>query len=265
MTRKASILFVSLIYAARSGRATDIPRRIRGNVEVRGEASRGEVDGAAADDRRQLETETSVSDLSGSLSFEDEFGLHDNIAGYHRQLETEMSVPDLSMSLSLDEADPIDEADSLDTGPRSLFPLPFPQTRFTDWDRLSDDQRTIAEGLGYSSFSWNNLELADIEYGMYDTLTAFERAGINALGMDKDMWNCWINHYASLFWDDLEQAGLAQYYVTLGWTQDKYDNNSGSPNTEGLYWYELTDEQKHAAAQLCYSPISWDWIPLDML
>ena len=175
---------------------------------------------------------------------------------YRRILEESGVSIDLSMSMPREDKPP---------RPIHLFPQPYPYTRFTAWDNLTEGEIFTAESLGYNPFSWNNFEIADIEYVMYDALSEFEQTGVTALGLDRDSWDCWILHYEGLWWQQLEQAGLAQHYETLGWDGEMWNSGVGLPSTEGSFWYELTEEQKYAAAQLCFNPISWDWIPLDQL
>ena len=38
----------------------------------------------------------------------------------------------------------------------------------------------------------------------------------------------------------------------LGWDEDSWDNDGDAPDTEDMYWDELTPEQQAAAVQLCY-------------
>mmetsp|Transcript_24354 Transcript_24354/g.57891 ORF Transcript_24354/g.57891 Transcript_24354/m.57891 type:complete len:232 (-) Transcript_24354:147-842(-) len=177
-------------------------------------------------------------------------------SGFQRFLEDSGMSMDLSMSMPTEDKPP---------RPAHLFPQPFPHTRFTAWDNLTEGEKFTAESLGYNSFSWNNFEISDLEYVMYDALTELQQTGVAALGFDRDSWDCWILHYEGLWWQQLQQAGLAQYYETLGWNEEMWNTGVGLPITEDYFWYELTEEQKHAAAQLCFNPITWDWIPLDQL
>ena len=89
-----------------------------------------------------------------------------------------------------------------------------------------------------------------------------ELAGAQGLGITEAMWNCHVNHYTGLWWEDIERYGYDQYFIALGWTVDSWDNGAHAPETEDLYWDELTPEQRAAATQLCYTREVWDSVPI---
>ena len=74
--------------------------------------------------------------------------------------------------------------------------------------------------------------------------------------------DCHINHYLGHWWEDLEELEVAQYYAILGWNIDSWDEELYIPETEDMYWDELTSEQQQAAGQLCFSKELWDRVPL---
>ena len=76
--------------------------------------------------------------------------------------------------------------------------------------------------------------------------------------MNEEMWDCHINHYYGYYWEDIEYYGYDKYYVVLGWNADSWDNESGEPYTEDLYWDELSQVQQEAATQLCFFKELWD-------
>ena len=76
------------------------------------------------------------------------------------------------------------------------------------------------------------------------------------------MWDCHINHYFGYWWKDIERRGLDQQFALLGWNIDIWDNEATEPDTEDMYWDELTREQQAAAARVCYNRDLWDTVPL---
>ncbi|KAL7554665.1 hypothetical protein ACHAWF_018162, partial [Thalassiosira exigua] len=144
----------------------------------------------------------------------------------------------------------------------SQFPFPYPHTRFTQWIELEADEMSIASSLGYDRDSWDNLEISELEGYIYQDLTAFQQENVKNLGMDENMWNCYMNHYNGYYWADLEQEGVAQYWVVLGWNQASWDGGIGTPATNDMYWRELSESQQEAAYKLCFSRNAWDWISL---
>lgn len=41
-----------------------------------------------------------------------------------------------------------------------------------------------------------------------------------------------------------------------------WDNGTGQPETEDVYWDGLTPDQQEAAYKLCYFEKSWEWLEL---
>jgi len=141
------------------------------------------------------------------------------------------------------------------------FPYPYPYTRYTSWSILESEEKTVAGSLGYDRSSWDNLEMSDLESYSYVDLTADERLGVMSLGMDANMWDCYINHYSGYYWAHLEVLGVTLYLENLGYSQLIWDDQ-GYVNTEDMSWHELSLEQQDAAYRLCYFENSWDWISL---
>lgn len=71
-----------------------------------------------------------------------------------------------------------------------------------------------------------------------------------------------MNHYNGFYWDEVIAAGASQYYKVLGWNRISWDEEIGLPDTEDMYWDELSLNQKEAAHKLCFFRNSWDWISL---
>ncbi|KAL7525514.1 hypothetical protein ACHAXR_001042, partial [Thalassiosira sp. AJA248-18] len=144
----------------------------------------------------------------------------------------------------------------------SLFPYPYPYTRFTRWTELETFERDIARSLDYARNSWDNLEILYLESNRFIDLNVQQQQSISSLGMDENMWDCYVNHYNGYYWSDLQAAGAAQYYAVLGWSEESWEEGIGLPATEDMYWEELSEVQQEAGHMLCYFRNSWDWISL---
>lgn len=153
---------------------------------------------------------------------------------------------------------------TFDAGFLAQFPFPYPYTRFTPWIQLGTTEQNSGTNLGYFSSSWDNLEIYDLESLRYSDLTVQERQSLQALGLDSDQWDCFMNHYNGYYWDELQSIGVLVHFTTLGYTQSSWDDGIDPPDTEGMYWDDLSPEQQDAANKLCYFQNSWDWIDLNL-
>ena len=144
------------------------------------------------------------------------------------------------------------------------FPVPVPAFRFKPFQNLDSASQNIAENkLGYTAETWNNYGLAPVEKKGWDMLTSNEREGAIQLGYTEGQWNCFINHYEHLTWEELETRGVQQLYRNLGWTETHWNNEADDvPYTESRWWDMLTDNEKASANKLCYNEQNWD--KLDM-
>lgn len=104
--------------------------------------------------------------------------------------------------------------------------------------------------------------MLDLEEKSFEDLSESEQQGATTLGFDGDTWDCYMSHYYNYYWSELEEARVDQYFSTLGWTQDSWDNDGEAPDSDDKAWNELTKEEKHAATKICYVESSWDWVPL---
>jgi len=137
----------------------------------------------------------------------------------------------------------------------------IPEKRYVEWSSLEDVDRTVAEFyLKYTEETWNlpgsNAEIEEISYV---DLTNNGKAGVISLGMTEEVYDCHINHYYGYWWSNLEEVGLDQYYSILGWNADLWDNDDGEvPDSEELYWSELTSAQQLAASNVCFFEDLWN-------
>ena len=142
------------------------------------------------------------------------------------------------------------------------LPFPIPKLRFVEWKKLGFSELATAKLLGYSRYSWNNLEILELEETSFDDLSSTEQYGAMALGFDEETWDCFMSHYCSYSWEKLEETDIAQYFTTLGWTQNSWDNDGKAPDSEDKSWKKLTTEEKFAATKLCYTENAWNWVAL---
>lgn len=132
-----------------------------------------------------------------------------------------------------------------------------------EWSLLSDKEMEFArENLGYSRKTWNDPSTATIEKWSYHDLHDDEIAGVEGLSMTDEAWDCHVNHYFGYWWEDVEYYGYSEYFVALGWDAESWDGDATPPDTEDLYWEELTARQRAAATQLCYFKDLWDVISI---
>ena len=79
----------------------------------------------------------------------------------------------------------------------TLFPYTYPKIRYQPWKKLSTYTQTIAQkSLGYDESSWNALEEAGgngVERTSFGKLSEEEKEGVRVLGMNEDVWNCFVN------------------------------------------------------------------------
>ena len=139
----------------------------------------------------------------------------------------------------------------------------IPEKRFTEWTRLSDSDKDIAQNsLGYSKYSWNIVGTNDIEKWRYSDLYDDEMLAVDHLGIDSNQWDCHINHYFGYWWEDMENLGIDIYFLELGWSSENWDQPDNRPETEDMNWKELSEDQQNAARELCYTEELWDIVPM---
>eukprot|EP00578_Thalassiosira_sp_NH16_P020111 CAMPEP_0181083060 /NCGR_PEP_ID=MMETSP1071-20121207/3957_1 /TAXON_ID=35127 /ORGANISM="Thalassiosira sp., Strain NH16" /LENGTH=397 /DNA_ID=CAMNT_0023164695 /DNA_START=61 /DNA_END=1254 /DNA_ORIENTATION=- len=144
------------------------------------------------------------------------------------------------------------------------FPYAEPAFRYRPFHKLDTTSQNIAqEKLGYLEVTWNNHGLAPIEKKGWPALTSNERDAAVTLGFTQATWDCFINHYEQYSWEELEEKGVQEHYIKLGWTEAHWNHELESvPYTEGRWWDQLTDNEKQAANKICYFEPNWD--KLDM-
>ena len=126
---------------------------------------------------------------------------------------------------------------------------------------LDGDTRITAKVIAYTRSSWDNLEILDLESLRFADLTDEEKSTVNSLGMNANVWDCFVNHYNGYYWDELP-GGVRSHFNVLGYGRSSWDDGINVPETEDMYWDELSTSQQEAAYKLCYFKNSWNWISL---
>lgn len=80
-----------------------------------------------------------------------------------------------------------------ETTNNSPFPYRYPEIRYVQWNELSYATKEILEtSLGYSKGSWNYMS-NEIETKTFNELTTKQQRAANMLGIDGNVWDCFIN------------------------------------------------------------------------
>lgn len=140
------------------------------------------------------------------------------------------------------------------TSAEENFPYTKPAIRFKPYQKLSTTAQTIAENdLSYTPLTWNVVGLASVEKKRWSQLFSSEQKAAEELGLNEDLWDCFINHYEQYTWEELKGKEVQQHYADLGWTQDHWTGDADTiVYTESRWWGMLTDNEKKAANSLCY-------------
>ena len=128
--------------------------------------------------------------------------------------------------------------------------------------RNSTPRRSAFAHLNNTTISfaqtWNSPLNNELEDFIFDELYDNAQSGAISLGFGDEKWDCHVNHYFGWWWEEMEDIGLDQHLTTLGWDETTWDNDGPKPESEGLYWEGLSDEQQGAASQLCYFEELWN-------
>ncbi|KAL3919363.1 MAG: hypothetical protein SGILL_003790, partial [Bacillariaceae sp.] len=168
----------------------------------------------------------------------------------------------------------------------------YPEKRFgANWENLDEDTRADARTLYYGWKKWDLVERSAREsYLSYEEaildMTKDQKKALDNLVANAESWDCYINHYDSYGWTDIESdETLLSAFVALGYTESWWDGSATlAPTLDGRqfswqasffgeetpleaydkYWDDLTDEEKDAAKTLCYDANTWDGIPMSL-
>ena len=155
-----------------------------------------------------------------------------------------------------------------------------PCIRSTPWGRLSNNDKSHAQTLGYNAGTWDMLDFAEarVEWGRWADLSAERREAAGALGYaDAATWDCCINHYYDYDYDELKLNNPEAFdaVVALGYSKQYWDGPEwryDPPLIEAKTWCDsVTSDQEDicvnkteigALKTLCYSPSRYRAEPL---
>ena len=137
----------------------------------------------------------------------------------------------------------------------------YPSIRFSLWNGTSPLIREAAISLRYNHSTWNLPGTAEVEKLSYETINS--TATMEVLGMNEVTWDCYMNHYGAFDWEELLEEEVQESFERLGWTREAWESEIDEPTTEEEDWYELSDEQRLAASDICYFRETWDELDMD--
>ena len=155
-----------------------------------------------------------------------------------------------------------------------------PCIRSTPWGRLSNNDKSHAQTLGYNAGTWDMLDFAEarVEWQRWADLSAERREAAAALGYaDAATWDCCINHYYDYDYDELKLNYPEAFdaVVALGYSKQYWDGPEwryDPPLIEAKTWCDsVTSDQEEicvnsaeieALKTLCYSPSRYRAEPL---
>jgi hypothetical protein len=145
--------------------------------------------------------------------------------------------------------------------------IPIPFYRYTLWGDLDAETKAHATTLLYNEMTWNRRDFNRIEASSLSNIE-IENSGqfdaILAIGFDEEVWDCYVNHYGDYLWAELEEEGVQQYYEALGWSEGTWEELNFSPTTSELLWSELSNAERAAAEEICYTLELWNEVSLDL-
>ncbi len=149
--------------------------------------------------------------------------------------------------------------------------IPMPWYRYQLWSKLDAKTLAHATALSYDETSWNYVEYNDIESYSYYSIENAENyteliLAIDGIGFTEQVWDCWINHYSDYTWAELADVGVQSYLLTLGWSEANWGSPDLTlyPDTESLYFDQLTPAKQAALIELCYTREIWNGVSLEL-
>jgi hypothetical protein len=140
--------------------------------------------------------------------------------------------------------------------------IEFPEFRYRQYQYLDDEQIDIVTSLGWVESTWDIPGTDDSELIPFDGWGG-SSSFILQLGFTAETWDCWVVHYMNpnfFDWRTLEEVGVQEYFVGIGWTDATWGSldTTQHPESLSLTWEELTDDQRSNATELCYFAETWD-------
>jgi len=132
----------------------------------------------------------------------------------------------------------------------------------TDWDDLPPEVQKAASTLGYTKILWESNREPGSTAKSWNDLTETQRTAAGVLGYNKKKWNGENNsdddaaEYEEYDFDDLP-GEVKKAAKLLGFTRSIWDKGGSIP-IESKDWTELTEAEQNAASTLGYTPQKWD-------
>jgi hypothetical protein len=152
---------------------------------------------------------------------------------------------------------------TLSTTTAQTFPYPKPTVRYTAWQKLTSTQKDYAQNdLGYTGLTWNVHGFDPVEQLGWWQFSDTQKSGATSLGFSETTWDCFINHYQSYLWAELESEGVQSSYEVLGWTEGSWDGSDTHPESESKWWGQLSAAEIKAANNICYFEDNWNMMDM---
>lgn len=142
-----------------------------------------------------------------------------------------------------------------------------PVERYCEWDSFPTTRRaTMRSEIGYSRTDWNYMVVNPVEKTRFEELGRDVREGLaDLLGFDEDRHDCCQNHYEDYDWTELDVSQREALSV-LGhdeetWRDDE-DEDDRRPTSSSRVWDDLSEEERNAARELCWTKETWDEVEL---
>ena len=136
--------------------------------------------------------------------------------------------------------------------------IEYPSYRYVLWEYLNVPTIKAAIALEWQEATWDAPSSAAVERLSWDSLGEDRQQHARTIGFSKLVWDCYVNHYGDYDWKELAQAGIQQHFVTLGWTELRWNGLADVPPSEKSRWGDLTVNEQTAAAELCYFKETWN-------
>lgn len=130
-----------------------------------------------------------------------------------------------------------------------------------DWGELDPDRRDAWKTLGWSAASWNGDAAKPASHTeSFAKLPVDEAIAAISLGFTEWSWDKDAPLDPSvdqkIEWWDLP-PWKKEAWNELGWDQSSWSGDSAKPDTSGVSFSDLTDDEKIAAAELGYTADIW--------
>ena len=105
----------------------------------------------------------------------------------------------------------------------------WPEDRYWPWDMLDPDEQALLQRVGWTKSTWDTPGTAGFESMSWNSIPTATRQAMQDWGFYRDQWNCYMNHYDDYDWFELVLEDVAEYFETLGWTEETWSDKSDEP------------------------------------